>query len=281
MLRIVVAAGLLGSFLAEPTSAFGQGNGVIFGCAGTDMVLVGLKGRSGWWIDGMDPLCVRLKDDGSWIGSIIELSHVGGYGGVGSHDFDLTCPTNFAIAGVSGTRGSYVNSIRITCKPLTTDGHISGAGQDLEHQSDQKGPSTYGPLRCSPADAPAGDILVNAGTWLDSIDQLSCSYPPTYSLASFTVAASLAVGGNAISVTLKLNKAAEAIGGVPITISSTVPSVIASQSVTIATGKTSQTFSLSTHAVGVSTPIQLTARFGSRSLPATVTLIPPLVRPSQ
>ena len=271
---------LVGScFLAA--SALGQGNGAIFGCAGTDKVLVGVQGKAGAWIDGMYPLCIGLKDDGSWIGVPLSLIHVGGYGGIGSHTFELTCPTNFAVGGVSGTRGSYVNQIKLICKPLTTGGHLGGGSQGEGPWGGDPGPSAYGPLGCSPADAPARDILLHAATWIDSIDQLSCGYPPTYSLANFTTATTLVVGGNRISITVTLNKAAEVIGGVPITITSSVPSAIASQSVTIAIDRTSQTFFVPTNGVGVSTSVQLTARFGSKSLPATVTLIPPLIRPSR
>ena len=281
MLRIVVAAGLLGSFLAEPTSAFGQSREVSLSC-GADQVVVGLEGYKGWWFDGLRAQCVSVRDDGAWM-NIMETSanFAGSSGGIGSHNFTLTCPANFAVNRISGIRGDYVNTINITCTPLIAAGHVGGSSQDQIMDAEKPGSVAFGPVGgCVVGDAPFTGIVVSAVVWIDYILRADCGYPVPYSLKSFTAPSLLVVGGGTISVTLTMNKPANVIGGVPITITSGVPSVIASQTLTVGIGRTSQTFSVPTHAVSASTPVQLTARFGAQSIAATVMLIPPIQRPS-
>jgi hypothetical protein len=267
-------------FLACASVSSGQGREVTLGC-GADRVIVGLEGEMGAWFDGMRVECVSVKDDGSWIGDVQAGSHAGGYGGIGSRPFTLTCPANFAVNRMAGIRGDYVNTIRITCTPITTAGHLGGTPQDEIMGADQAGKVAFGPVGgCVVGDAPFNEIVVSAVIYIDYILRVDCAYPVPYSLKSFTLASQIIIGGGTISATFTLNKPPEVIGGAPITITSSVPSVIASRTVTVSDG-TSQTFSLPTHSVSSSTAVQLSARFGAKTLSIPVTVIPPLVRPSR
>ena len=87
--------------------------------------LVGLRGRAGEAIDAIEPICrdtqATLAAAGSGpkpFATALSLPVIGGGGG---EPFDRSCPTGWAMVGVSGRHGKYLTSLSPLCGRLGAD----------------------------------------------------------------------------------------------------------------------------------------------------------------
>lgn len=120
--------------LKLPAHGGGGGSNFSLDC-GVDTVLIGVIGRKGEWLDRLQAKCTRVSTDGNWVGG---LSTTGTAGGSGGTSFNVTCPTNTAVRGISGRFGWYVNRLVLRCRPLGALGSnstISAAGSQSGDQS--------------------------------------------------------------------------------------------------------------------------------------------------
>src|SRR6267143_356058 len=107
---LLVQAGSVGL----PSHGGGGGNNFNLDC-GNDRVLIGVSGKKGEWLDRLRGECIKVTTDGTWLGT---SSATAGAGGDGGNTFAVTCPRNTAIKGMNGRYGSFVNRLRLRCRPL-------------------------------------------------------------------------------------------------------------------------------------------------------------------
>ena len=95
----------------------GTGGGYFtLGCPGGE-IAVGFHGRSGWYVDQIGLVCAYVNPDGSlgpddWQGTT---------GGTGGSFFFSRCPLGYAIGGLAGRSGSYIDQIQPVCRSLSGD----------------------------------------------------------------------------------------------------------------------------------------------------------------
>ena len=159
--------GATASVWVSPAAGGKQGNDIKLAC-GPDEVLVGTMTRNGNWLDAIAALCVRVSDDGNWIGEPHSTDHAGGPGGVA---LTRQCPRGQAIAGISGRSSTVVNQLISRCRPLVSAKAVRGQWQDLESVGGTGG-DPFGPHAC-PNNLPATALKVGAGIYLDRV-QILC-----------------------------------------------------------------------------------------------------------
>jgi hypothetical protein len=141
-------------------------------------VLVGIRGRQGWWMDGIGPRCRDVGSDGELTGNIRSAGYRGGDGGTLRH-FD--CGPHEVMVGYSGSRGDngYVLYVHeVICAPWQADtrtagtptrtvrafGKTGGAGQWIAESCFQGKVGTR--------------LRGRAGMYLDRLTDMGCSYFP-------------------------------------------------------------------------------------------------------
>jgi serine protease AprX len=118
-----------------------------------------------------------------------------------------------------------------------------------------------------------GAALLTVVCAAPSLAQLPLPLP---SLSSLTLSPASVTGGSAATGTVTLNGLAPA-GGALVTLSSSDPAVAVPASVTISLGATSATFSLTTSAVAMATPVTVSAFYLAGTQTASLSVMPPIV----
>jgi hypothetical protein len=94
-----------------------------------DQVMVGIRGRTGWWIDQVAPVCAPIKRPAFTIGAKVSLPPVGGGGGTPNEQY---CQQNAAIRAIeiqvlfANYTAKYVSVLRGTCM-RPADGSVADA----------------------------------------------------------------------------------------------------------------------------------------------------------
>jgi hypothetical protein len=138
-------------------------------------VLVGMKGRSGIYVDRIEPMCLKVEQ-GKWAGSPTSLQTVGGNGG---QPFEVTCPRDYVVSGFKGRAGTYIDRLQLQCKRLDFDStrpyliKVKGSAIDLPAVGGTGGQS-FGPLNC-PDYMPGYRVKGTHGQWIHSF-RLLCRY---------------------------------------------------------------------------------------------------------
>ncbi|GIX46731.1 MAG: hypothetical protein KatS3mg131_0942 [Candidatus Tectimicrobiota bacterium] len=126
-------------------------------------VLVGLKGRSGWWLDQVQVQCVRIDGQGRWSSGVVTRGSAGGNGG---NPFTRTCSSGYAVVGFDGKAGSYVDRLELRCRKLTGASSTSGSEVALAAVGGNGG-RDFSAKRC-PSSRPAVGIYGRSGSYVDA-----------------------------------------------------------------------------------------------------------------
>ncbi len=194
---------------SEQLQAHGAGGGSSFSLScGDGKVLIGLKGKTGGWLGGqIQGKCRKISTDGKWLDSTTNTDASDGGGPfVGAIDFNITCPVNTAVKGMSGRflNGTFLTKLNLRCEglgaPNTSATTISvGAGGDqswaLESCSDSKpgrglhGKSEVGGLTsigltCHTGTTPDMEVLAPPNG-ITAINLLSPTGPATSAITPF------------------------------------------------------------------------------------------------
>jgi hypothetical protein len=98
-----------------PVAGGTEGSSYTLSC-GSNRALVGIRGYAGRYIDGAFGVCAQINYDGSWQGSVSDTLGPGGYAGSsGGSSFNLTCPSGYAVTGIKGKAGFYIDQLRVRC----------------------------------------------------------------------------------------------------------------------------------------------------------------------
>ena len=92
-------------------------------CA-ADEVLVGMNGTTATYVQQVSPLCVRVNQNGQWLGTPVAR---GITGSAGATSYSKVCPVDSAISGFRGRAAQYVNQIDLECRAL-----------DVQRQTDRQ-----------------------------------------------------------------------------------------------------------------------------------------------
>lgn len=158
---------------ASPTQTAGGTGGTRYDRAcGDGEVMVGLSGKTGQWLDGMAPWCVRLGQNGRWQSAPHPLAPTGGDPGWPAKPFQAICPTNSAIGGFSGKEGRYLDFLTIECLPLGSDGKLTGSAVPIPVGGGSGG-AAFSSIRCAD-NQPATGAYGQSGIYVDSFG-LKCT----------------------------------------------------------------------------------------------------------
>ena len=77
-LRVYLLIGITASLIGLVTTVYAQGTGTVGGSGGApyeltcgpEEAIVGLEGRSGKYVDSIYLKCVRINDQGKWVGIV-------------------------------------------------------------------------------------------------------------------------------------------------------------------------------------------------------------------
>jgi hypothetical protein len=100
-----------------------RGGGPFTLACNADEVLVGMNGTTNTYVQQVSPLCVRVNQNGEWIGTPVAR---GITGSAGPTAYSKQCPVNTAISGFRGRASQYVNQIDLECRTLTPSGKLTG-----------------------------------------------------------------------------------------------------------------------------------------------------------
>lgn len=153
----------------SPALGGSGGDAFVSNCS-DDEVMVGVRVRSDAWLDSIAARCVKVSNAGVWQGTVRTLAVAGGTGG-----FPATrdCPRNYAVSGFSGRGSSFVNRLRLECRPLASRSalrRISAPRQTALVGG--RGGEAFGPFHCS-EDLPVTGVHGRSGGYVDQM-QLSC-----------------------------------------------------------------------------------------------------------
>ena len=116
------AVGLsLGEETASPCTP-GQGVGSFSESAPPNSLLVGVRIRSGQWIDAVTPLFAAIQPDGR-LGAAFPGHEEGGRGGTAQPDF---VHDGYVVAGINRRAGVVLDAVQIIWRPWTGSGMKSG-----------------------------------------------------------------------------------------------------------------------------------------------------------
>ena len=146
------------------TPAAGGNGGAPFTLAcEANEVLVGVRGSTATYVQQVGPLCVRVNQSGQWIGSPVERGITGTAGTTG---YTKSCPVNSAISGFRGRFSQYVDQLDFECRPLTSNGKLTGTGTFLGAVGPNTG-TAQGPWRCDSSN-PGFALYGRSGSWMDN-----------------------------------------------------------------------------------------------------------------
>lgn len=134
--------------------------------------LIGIKGKSGWYVDKIEGICARF-DEILAASSIQTTGATGGTGGTSSYEF--RCPSGQVVAGLFGKSAWWIDKIGIKCGRLTSEGlvEINSVTNDF-FSAGGTGGSSFN--RTCPDNKPAVGIEGRSGWYVDKI-RLACDNP--------------------------------------------------------------------------------------------------------
>lgn len=182
ILPLLLLLGFAGGALASPHG--GQGGTPFNAPCGQNSVLVGLVGAAGTLVERIQPVCVRVKSDGSWDGVTFG---VGFYGGRGGRYYEKVCDNGFAVGGINGKAGTMLDQLELGCGRLgvAADGKVKIVTGLTYAQPPIGGPG--GATFNDPC--PTGEIVLGLmgrhGNVIDQIDR-SCGTITPPAAAPFT-----------------------------------------------------------------------------------------------
>lgn len=156
-----------GGVTQSSTCAFGPREMVCDGptCQSSfTQVLVGAEIHAGAWLDRIRGLCVDVARDGSWRSALEDAE--GAVGSPGGQPVQRVCPRNFAVVGMSGRAGWYVDRLRIACRRLTSQIAVAGDVHWLPPVGGDGG-QPFGPLRC--IGRPVYELFGKGRVYVDSL----------------------------------------------------------------------------------------------------------------
>ena len=170
----VALVGSAGDAVAATTAVVGGRGGLSrynLDCLSKE-ALVGIHGNAGAWLNRIGAKCVEVSAEGNWVGSPVKRVTAGGAGGT---DFDWTCPSGFAVTGIKGRQGTYIDRLEVQCRKLSGRWRATGPTVALAAVGGAGG-TPFGPLSC-PSGVPATGAWGNSGLYVDSI-ALKCDDDP-------------------------------------------------------------------------------------------------------
>ena len=144
-------------------AAGGNGGGPFTLACEANEVLVGVRGSTATYVNQVAPQCVRVNASGQWVGSPVER---GITGTAGTTNYTKSCPANSAISGFRGRFSAYVDQLDFECRPLTSNGKLTGTGAFLGAVGPATG-TAQGPWRCDSGN-PVFALYGRSGSWMDS-----------------------------------------------------------------------------------------------------------------
>jgi hypothetical protein len=178
------AAGCLISLLLWSAEAKAQGTEESLPC-GPGRVLVGIRGRQGLWMDGIQGRCRTINANGTLSTTVTSTPYRGGNGGT-VRTFECRRPTEVMV-GYSGSLGSngYVRYVHeVICAPWQPATRTAGTPTTTV-SAFEKTPGSGKWIADSCFQGKIGTRLrVRAGQYLDRLLDMGCSYaagatPPT------------------------------------------------------------------------------------------------------
>ncbi|MEY4578555.1 MAG: hypothetical protein RL701_3258, partial [Pseudomonadota bacterium] len=119
----VQAQALLQPHITGPAGGPG-GDTYTRGCP-TNMVLIGLRGRSGWWLDSVGVVCSQYDASGQRVGAAYATDLNELAGGDGGTYFSRICTGNRAVTGITGKAGDYLDHLEVECRNIGVQGTAS------------------------------------------------------------------------------------------------------------------------------------------------------------
>lgn len=169
----LAASGIL--LAAWSGGAAAQGTEFNLSCRANE-VLAGIRGRQGWWMDGIAARCRTVQSDGTLSSAIRTTAYRGGNGGT-LRTFD--CSRNEVMVGYSGSQGSngYVRYVHeVICAPWQVATKTAGTPHRTINAFERKsGSGRWFADSCF--EGRVGTRLRGrAGMYLDRLTDLGCSY---------------------------------------------------------------------------------------------------------
>jgi len=171
-----------------------------------DEVLVGIKGRAGFYVDRIGGICTHIDGTGRWIGNRRDTGQRGGSNS-SAPTFTRRCESGYAVAGIRGRAGMFVDRLQIICYRLSTGGMIAGGTSRTLSAVGGTGGVSKGPYYCQD-NVPARGLRVRYGSYVDATG-LGCSRP----IVGFGWIATIHTGNTNEPVTTRLGSAEDAISG--------------------------------------------------------------------
>ncbi len=178
-MRCVVNAGLAAAvgflLFAWPEGAAAQGSEFNLSC-GDREVLVGIRARQGWWMNGIAARCRTVEANGALGAAVRTTDYRGGAGGVLK---TIDCAPSEVVVGFSGSQGDngYVLHVQeLTCAPWQARTRTAGKSTRPVRAFEPR-PGASGPLGDACADGRVGTrVRGRAGAYLNRLSDLGCSY---------------------------------------------------------------------------------------------------------
>ncbi|MGE0680904.1 MAG: hypothetical protein AB7P69_08380 [Candidatus Binatia bacterium] len=134
--------------------------------------LIGIKGRSGWYVDRLEGVCTRF-DEILASSSVQTTGATGGTGGTSSYEF--RCPSGHVVTGLLGKSAGWIDKVGIKCGRLTSEGLIeSGSVTNDFFAAGGTGGSSFN-ITC-PSNKPALGLQGKSGWYVDKV-RLACDKP--------------------------------------------------------------------------------------------------------
>lgn len=163
--------------LSWPGEAAAQGTEFNLSCE-DDEVLVGIRGRQGWWMDGIAARCRGVRSDGELGSSVRTTAWRGGNGGT-QQTFD--CGRHEVMVGYSGSQGNngYVLYVHeVICAPWEPDTKTAGTPTRTVRAFDKKSGSGHWIAESCFQGRVGTRLRGRAGMYLDRLTDIGCSYLP-------------------------------------------------------------------------------------------------------
>lgn len=186
ILKVSVPAGAIGlllSLMLWSAAAGAQGTEYSLPC-GVNRVLVGIRGRQGWWMDGIQGRCRTINANGTLGGTVNSTSYRGGSGGTLR---TFQCSPAEVMVGYSGSQGSngYVLHVHeVICAPWQPTTRTAGTPtRTISAFPKKSGSGKWMADSCFQGRI-GTRLRVRAGQYLDRLLDMGCNYaagatPPT------------------------------------------------------------------------------------------------------
>lgn len=176
LLSASILAGAIGWLtLTWPGQATAQGTEFNLSC-NDDEVLVGIRGRQGWWMEGIGIRCRAVQSNGQLGDNVHNRGYRGGNGGT-LRTYD--CPPDEVMVGYSGSQGDngYVLNVQeVVCAPWNADTRTAGMPTSAVRAFDDARGSGRGISATCVQGKVGTHLRGRAGIYLDRLTDIGCSY---------------------------------------------------------------------------------------------------------